>query len=104
MPSKQQTSFFKQIDSLPSLPATVSRVLAVTADPESCGDDLVNAILPDQAMCAAILKIANSAFFGIPREVATMDKAVNVLGFNEVHNIVLGKAVFNNFIALAKGS
>jgi len=48
-------------------------------------------------MCAAILKIANSAFFGVPREVATMDKAVNILGFNEVHNIVLGKAVFNSF-------
>jgi putative nucleotidyltransferase with HDIG domain len=97
MPPKQHTSIYKQIDSLPSLPATVSRVLAVTSDPESCGDDLVNAILPDQAMCAAILKVANSAFFGIPREVATMDKAVNVLGFNEVHNIVLGKAVFNSF-------
>jgi putative nucleotidyltransferase with HDIG domain len=97
MSASQTSSIFKQIDSLPSLPATVSRVLAVTADPESCGDDLVNAILPDQAMCAAILKIANSAFFGIPREVATMDKAVNVLGFNEVHNIVLGKAVFNSF-------
>ena len=97
MSASQTSAIFKQIDSLPSLPATVSRVLAVTADPESCGDDLVNAILPDQAMCAAILKIANSAFFGIPREVATMDKAVNVLGFNEVHNIVLGKAVFNSF-------
>lgn len=97
MPLTSQTAIYKQIDSLPSLPATVSRVLAVTADPESCGDDLVNAILPDQAMCAAILKIANSAFFGIPRKVATMDKAVNVLGFNEVHNIVLGKAVFNTF-------
>ncbi len=97
MSASQTSSIFKQIDSLPSLPATVSRVLSVTADPESCGDDLVNAILPDQAMCAAILKIANSAFFGIPREVATMDKAVNVLGFNEVHNIVLGKAVFNSF-------
>jgi len=92
-----KTNITHQIDSLPSLPATVSRVLTVTADPESCGDDLVNAILPDQTMCASILKIANSAFFGIPREVATMDKAVNVLGFNEVHNIVLGKAVFNSF-------
>ena len=92
-----RTNIILQIDALPSLPATVSRVLAVTADPDSCGDDLVNAILPDQAMCSAILKIANSAFFGIPREVATMDKAINVLGFNEVHNIVLGKAVFNSF-------
>lgn len=97
MTTKQQAAIIQQIDSLPSLPATVSRVMDVVADPESGGEDLVNAILPDQAMCAAILKIANSAFFGIPREVATMDKAVNVLGFNEVHNIVLGKAVFNSF-------
>jgi putative nucleotidyltransferase with HDIG domain len=88
---------FKQTETLPSLPATVTNVMSVIANPESSGDDLVNAILPDQAMCATILKIANSAFFGIPREVASMDKAVNVLGFNEVYNIVLGKAVFNSF-------
>ncbi len=97
MRDRQHSKIFRQVDSLPSLPATVSKVLAVTADPESSVDDLVNAILPDQAMCATILKLANSAFFGIPREVATMDKAVSVLGFNEVHNIVLGKAVFNSF-------
>ena len=97
MPSQQNSKIFRQVDSLPSLPATVSKVLAVTADPESSAKDLVHAILPDQAMCATILKLANSAFFGMPREVATMDKAVTVLGFNEVHNIVLGKAVFNSF-------
>jgi HD-like signal output (HDOD) protein len=71
--------------------------MAVTADPERAAEDLVQAILPDPAMCAAIIKFANSAFFGIPRDVATMEKAVTVLGFNEVHNIVLGKAVFNSF-------
>ncbi len=97
MPKNPAKPILEQIDSLPPMPSTVSKVLSVTADPDSCGDDLVNAILPDPAMCAAILKIANSAFFGIPREVATLDKAVNVLGFNEVHNIVLGKAVFNTF-------
>ena len=97
MQDKQFSNIFRKVDSLPSLPATVSKVLAVTADPESSVTDLVNAILPDQSMCATILKLANSAFFGMPREVATMDKAVSVLGFNEVHNIVLGKAVFNSF-------
>ena len=104
MTTKQQAAIIQRIDSLPSLPATVSRVMDVIADPESHGEDLVNAILPDQTMCAAILKIANSAFFGIPREVATMDKAVNVLGFNEVHNIVLGKAVFNSFQKIPQAS
>jgi putative nucleotidyltransferase with HDIG domain len=97
MKTSQRSQIFNQMDSLPSLPATVSKVMSVTADPESSADDLVQAILPDQAMCAAILKIANSAFFGIPHNVATLDKAVTVLGFNEVYNIVLGKAVFNSF-------
>lgn len=97
MSNQQNSDIFRSIDSLPSLPATVSKVLAVTADPESSMLDLVNAILPDQAMCVTILKLANSAFFGMPRGVSTMDKAVTVLGFNEVHNIVLGKAVYNSF-------
>lgn len=90
-------AIYEQIDSLPALPATASAVLKVTADPESSAHDLMNAILPDQSMCATILKIANSAFFGLPREVGTIEKAVMVLGFDEVRNIVLGKAVFNSF-------
>ncbi|MBU0945969.1 MAG: HDOD domain-containing protein [Proteobacteria bacterium] len=104
MQNQHITQVFNQVDSLPSLPATVAKVLAVTADPESSATDLMEAILPDQSMCATILKIANSAFFGMPREVATMDKAVTVLGFNEVHNIVLGKAVFNSFQKIGTGS
>ncbi len=90
-------AIYAQIDSLPALPATASAVLEVTADPESSAHDLMNAILPDQSMCTTILKIANSAFFGLPREVNTIEKAVMVLGFDEVKNIVLGKAVFNSF-------
>ncbi len=93
-------ALYNQINNLPSLPAIVNDVLRITADPESSAADLMRAILPDPPMCAAILKIANSAFFGIPREVTSLEKAVMVLGFNEVKNIVLGKAVFNSFKAL----
>ena len=90
-------AIYGQIDALPSLPSIVTDVLEVTGDPESSANDLMRAILPDQSMCATILKIANSAFFGLPREVSTVEKAVMVLGFDEVKNIVLGKAVFNSF-------
>ncbi|KJR99465.1 MAG: hypothetical protein VR65_15885 [Desulfobulbaceae bacterium BRH_c16a] len=86
-----------QIDAFPALPATVGKVMAVTADPESSANDLMQAILPDQAMCTAILKVANSAFFGIPREVSTIERAVVVLGYEEIRNIVLGKAIFASF-------
>ena len=94
-------AIYGQIDSLPSLPTIVSQVLRVTGDPESSANDLMRAILPDQSMCATILKIANSAFFGLPRQVSTLEKAVMVLGFNEVKNIVLGKAIFNSFKELS---
>jgi len=93
-----------QIDSFPALPATVTKVLAVTADPESTANDLMQAILPDQTMCAAILKVANSAFFGIPKEVNTIERAVVVLGYSEIQNIVVSKAIFGSFPKLNKDS
>lgn len=85
------------IDSFPALPATATKVMQVTDDPESSAKDLMEAILPDQAMCLAILKVANSALFGQPKEVSSLERAVMVLGFNEIQSIVLGKAVFDSF-------
>jgi HD-like signal output (HDOD) protein len=86
-----------QMDSLPALPATVAEVMAVTANPESSADDLMHVILKDQTMCSTILKVANSAFFGIPRGVSTIERAVVVLGYEEIRNIVIGKAIFSSF-------
>lgn len=97
MTNDQVQEIYRQIDNFPALPATVNRVMTVTGDPESSANDLMRAILPDPSMCATIMKIANSAFFGIPRNVSTIEQAVVVLGFEEIRNIVLGKAVFNSF-------
>lgn len=102
MTTNLSRTIIAQIDSLPALPATVSRIIEVTGNPESSAQDLMNAILPDQAICVTLLKIANSAFFGLPRQVNSIDKAVMVLGFDEIRNIVLGKAVFNSFHNLGK--
>jgi len=98
------TAILKQIDALPALPATASKVMQVTGNPESSAHDLMLAIIPDQAMCATILKLANSAFFGMPREVGNLEKAVMVLGFNEIRNIVIGKAVFNSFQVICRNN
>ena len=91
-----------QINSIPALPATVTKVMAVTANPESSANDLMQVILPDQTMCGTILKVANSAFFGIPRGVSTIERAVVVLGYAEIRNIVIGKAIFSSFPKLSR--
>lgn len=88
------------VDNFPSLPVVVTKVLEVTEDPESSAQDLLQAILPDQSMCVAILKIANSALFGLPKKVSSIERAIMVLGFNEVRSIVLGRAVVNSFSSI----
>ncbi len=93
-----------RIESFPALPAIVAKVMAITANPESSANDLMQVILPDQAMCATILKVANSAFFGIPKEVGSIERAVVVLGYEEIKNIVIGKAIFASFPKTTKDS
>jgi len=101
MPSTY-TAINTQINSLPALPATVTKVMAVTSDPDSSVNDLIQVILPDQTMCATILKVANSAFFGMPRKVSTIERAVVLLGYEEIRNIVIGKAIFSSFPTLSR--
>lgn len=104
MTQKTHQAINTTIESLPALPATVTNVLAVTADPDSTADELMKAILPDQTMCSAILKVANSAFYGLPREVSTLQRAVVILGYEEIRNIVIGKAIFASFPKLGKNN
>jgi HD-like signal output (HDOD) protein len=98
------TEILNQTDSFPALPATVNRVIEITGNPESSANDLMQAILPDQSMCIAILKLANSAFFGRPRKVASIEEAIVVLGFQEIRNIILTHAIFNSFQRLKNTS
>jgi putative nucleotidyltransferase with HDIG domain len=97
MTESKAISIEQQLESLPPLPTTVANVLAVTNNPESSANDLVKAILPDQTMCIAVLKIANSVLYGRPKKVSSLETAVTVLGFNEVQNIVLAKAAVKAF-------
>ncbi len=87
----------QHIDSFPVLPATVTKLMELTRDPESSAKDIMEVILPDQSLCFSILKIANSALFGRPKKVDSIQMAVTVLGFNEVQNIALTKALLNSF-------
>ena len=87
----------QHIDSFPVLPATVTKLMKITRDPESSAKDIMETILPDQSLCFTILKIANSALFGRPKKVDSIQMAVAVLGFNEVQNIAITKALVNSF-------
>jgi putative nucleotidyltransferase with HDIG domain len=87
----------QQVNDFPPLPAIVSQILQITADPDSSIDDLKVFVEVEVALSASILKLANSPFFGLSREVSSIPPALAVLGLEEVKNLVLAKAMFNTF-------
>ncbi|MGV8074895.1 MAG: HDOD domain-containing protein [Syntrophobacteraceae bacterium] len=95
--SRALSAITARIDSFPALPITVNQVIRLTANPRSTTEDLEKVIITDQSLTATILKLANSAFFGYSRKVGSLDQALKILGFSEIRNLVLAKAVFSSF-------
>ncbi|MBU0680077.1 MAG: HDOD domain-containing protein [Proteobacteria bacterium] len=91
-----------QVNEFPPLPAVVNKILQVTADPESSLDKLARIVEAEVGLSAAVIKLANSPFFGLSREVSSIQHALVVLGMEEVRNMVLAKAMFNTFTSYRK--
>lgn len=97
MGSNVTSTLIAQIESLPTLPTVAFRVMEITADPDSSANDLMGVISPDVSLTAKILKIANSPFYGLTREISSLQHAVTVLGFKEIRNLVISTVAFESF-------
>jgi HD-like signal output (HDOD) protein len=82
------------IGHLPSLPA-VYEELTTAMDRLDCTVETVAGILTkDVATCVELLKLTNSAFFGIPRHIETVAQAVSMLGLDTIQALVVTGAAF----------
>ncbi len=86
-----------QVNEFPPLPAVVNKILQVTSDPQSSLDMLARIVEAEVGLSTAVIKLANSPFFGLSREVSSISHALAVLGMEEVRNMVLAKAMFDTF-------
>lgn len=80
---------------LPPLPQVASQVLRVSADPDATAEDLRKIIAMDQALTSQILKISNSAMFGMVRGVTTLTQAIMTLGFSTIKSVVIASSAKN---------
>lgn len=80
---------------LPPLPQVAAQVLRLAADPDSTTDELRRVIATDVALTSQILKIANSAMFGMVREVKTLSQAIMILGFSTIKSVVIASSAKN---------
>lgn len=83
-------SVVERIQKLPTLPEIGMNILDLAADPEISMEELSRAINRDPSLSARVLKVANSPFYGMPRQVDSLQLALVILGLYEVRNIALG--------------
>lgn len=82
---------------LPTLPVIVNKILDVAADERTSSQDLAGFISKDQALANKILRLSNSAYYGQMKQVDSIQRAVTVIGFNEVLGLTIGMSVFSTF-------
>jgi HD-like signal output (HDOD) protein len=82
---------------LVSAPETYARLRRLLQQPNSTTAELAGVIEHDPGMAARILRLANSAFFGVPYKVNSISNAVKLLGMREIEHLVLATEVVQRF-------
>lgn len=85
----------KRIQNLAPLPALAHSILTIGNDPTSSAMDLRVIIEKDQSLTARILKTVNSAYYGFHRKIGNVDRAIVILGFDEIINLTLAACIID---------
>lgn len=86
-----------RMNRLPSLPSLYVEIVDKLNEPEATIEDVGNIISKDVGMTAQILKLVNSAFFGLSRPVTNSTEAAFFLGLDVIKSLVLSIHAFSQF-------
>ncbi len=81
------------IKDLPPMPAVAVKVLELLNDPNVNYEKLGTAISSDPAVSARMLKVANSAFYSMKREIKTLEHAIAIVGERTLRSLVLAASL-----------
>ena len=85
------------LESIPRPPVTVQALEKVLADPDAGVIAVAAVINRDAALTARLLRVVNSSFFGVGRQVTRVDAAVNFMGVSLVRAIALADGATRSF-------
>lgn len=86
-----------RIHNLPTPPTVFAQVNKVITNPNTSAYQIGAIISEDPALSAKILKLTNSAFYGLSRTVTSVKQAIVILGLDVVKSLVLSASVFETF-------
>lgn len=77
---------------IPPLPQVAVRAMEMIRDPGTPRTALAQVLSLDQAMTGRFLRAVNSAYYGLPRRITSLDEAIGMLGYERVHEVVMAAA------------
>lgn len=90
-------SAIREISHIATLPEITLKIIDLVEDPSSTAQDLHEVISGDPALSSRILKVVNSSFYGLPGQIASINRAIVMLGLNAVKNIAIAASLAKLF-------
>lgn len=85
-----------QTDKLPNIPEVVRELIQALNNPDANYSDVAEKVTKDQTISLKILRLVNSAHFGLSRKVASIDEAVVMLGMAKLKTLVIASGFANS--------
>lgn len=83
----------RRSDAIPSMPQIVTRLLEITKNPNYEQKDVISLLSTDPGVASDVLRLANSALFGVTRKVGSLNQALALLGMKRIRTLVVGRCM-----------
>ena len=78
-----------KVEAFPGMQATAAKLLPLLDNPDSTPSEVENIVKYDPGLTANILKLTNSAYFGIPTRISSVRQAIVLLGWKRLLQVVM---------------
>jgi HD-like signal output (HDOD) protein len=92
-PQAMVAQAIKKVTTIATLPEVTARIISTVEDPRSTASQLHKIVSHDPALVTRILKVVNSAFYGLPGQIGSIERAIVLLGLNAVKNIAVAASL-----------
>jgi len=76
-------------ENIPPLPAIAKELILLTTNDKADTKDIIKKIKQDQGLSSKVLKLVNSPFYGVRKDISSIDRAILLLGMSTIKNLAL---------------
>jgi putative nucleotidyltransferase with HDIG domain len=87
------TAILAKVKSFPTMPGAGAKMLALLEEPDTSVSEIEDTLRYDPGLTANVLKLANSAYFGVPSKIGSLKQAVILLGLKRLMQLVVASCV-----------